>query len=111
MPGILKTVAANKKMSLPIKIFEISDIIVKDSSKGLLNILLSYNNILSIETGARNERRLCAINYNKCPGFEVVHGLLDRIMQVLNITEDSKNGYCIAPATGKSLLLLFTYSS
>uniref|UniRef100_A0A8D0GBK3 Phenylalanine--tRNA ligase beta subunit n=1 Tax=Sphenodon punctatus TaxID=8508 RepID=A0A8D0GBK3_SPHPU len=33
LPGLLKTVAANRKMPLPLKLFEISDIVVKDSTK------------------------------------------------------------------------------
>ena len=33
----------------------------------------------------RNERHLCAINYGKNPGFETVHGLLDRVMQLLEV--------------------------
>ena len=41
------------------------------------------------DVGARNERRLCAVNYNKSPGFEVVHGLLDRIMQLLEVPFDA----------------------
>lgn len=35
IPGILKTIASNKNMPLPLRIFEISDVVVKDSSKGL----------------------------------------------------------------------------
>lgn len=34
LPGILKTIAANKKMPLPLKIFEISDVVLKDESAG-----------------------------------------------------------------------------
>lgn len=34
LPGILKTIAANKKMPLPIKIFEVSDVILKDAEAG-----------------------------------------------------------------------------
>ncbi|XP_057613900.1 phenylalanine--tRNA ligase beta subunit isoform X2 [Chionomys nivalis] len=34
LPGLLKTIAANRKMPLPLKLFEISDIVVKDPSKG-----------------------------------------------------------------------------
>ncbi|KFQ34593.1 Phenylalanine--tRNA ligase beta subunit, partial [Merops nubicus] len=30
LPGLLKTIAANRKMPLPLKLFEISDIVVKD---------------------------------------------------------------------------------
>ena len=35
LPGILKTIAANKNMPLPMKIFEISDVVLKDSTKGI----------------------------------------------------------------------------
>jgi len=74
LPGLLKTVAANRRMPLPLKLFEISDVVLKDSNR---------------DVGARNERRLCAINYNKLPGFEVVHGLLDRVMQLLEVPFDA----------------------
>lgn len=36
LPGILKTIAANKKMPLPIKIFEVSDVVLKDPKTGEL---------------------------------------------------------------------------
>jgi len=74
LAGLLKTLAANRKMPLPIKLFEISDVVVKDSSR---------------DVGTRNERRLCVVTYNKSPGFEIVHGLLDRVMQLLEIPFDS----------------------
>uniref|UniRef100_A0AAR5PQH1 Phenylalanine--tRNA ligase beta subunit n=1 Tax=Dendroctonus ponderosae TaxID=77166 RepID=A0AAR5PQH1_DENPD len=70
LPGILKTIAANKKMPLPLKIFEVADVVLKDAQT---------------EVGARNERRICAVNCNKNAGFEVVHGLLDRIMLLLEV--------------------------
>ena len=82
LPGLLKTVQANRKMPLPLKLFEISDVVLRDATK---------------DVGARNERRLCAVNYNKTPGFETVHGLLDRIMQLLEVppssSKDSLDGY------------------
>lgn len=70
LPGLLKTLANNKKMPLPLKLFEISDVVLLDENK---------------DVGARNERRFCAINCNKTPGFEVIHGLLDRFMTILNV--------------------------
>lgn len=76
--GLLKTLAANKKMPLPLKIFEVSDVILTDSEA---------------EVGARNERRVCAVNCNKLAGFEVVHGLLDRVMQLLEVRWDRMEGY------------------
>lgn len=81
LPGLLKTLAANKKMPLPQKLFEISDVVVKDST---------------VEVGARNRRHICAVYCNKSDGFEIIHGLLDRTLQVLeipwNLDKDS-NGY------------------
>jgi len=70
LPGILKTIANNKNMPLPLKLFELSDIVLKDAGR---------------DVGAKNERRLCAVNCGKTPGFEVIHGLLDRVMQILEV--------------------------
>lgn len=82
LSGLLKTVQSNRKMPLPLKLFEISDVVLKDQTK---------------DVGAKNERRLCAVNYNKTPGFETIHGLLDRVMQLLEIppasSKDSLDGY------------------
>ncbi|KAM5229305.1 phenylalanine--tRNA ligase beta subunit isoform 2-T2 [Ctenodactylus gundi] len=86
LPGLLKTIAANRKMPLPLKLFEISDIVIKDSSK---------------DVGARNYRHLCAVYYNKNPGFEIIHGLLDRIMQLLDVPPgEEKGGYVIKASEG-----------
>ncbi|XP_064385368.1 phenylalanine--tRNA ligase beta subunit-like [Halichondria panicea] len=84
LSGLLKTVAANKKMPLPMKIFEISDIVLKDTEK---------------DVGTRNHRRLCAVYYSRTPGFEVIHGLLDRVMQLLEVsfTKDG-SGYFLKAA-------------
>jgi phenylalanyl-tRNA synthetase beta chain len=86
LPGLLKTLAANKKMPLPLKLFEISDVVVKDSTA---------------EVGARNERHVCAVNCNKNAGFEVVHGILDRVMQVLEVPWDKANGYSLKASNGE----------
>ena len=85
LPGILRTVAANKHVPLPLKIFEISDVVVKENCPQLSKC-----------TGAKNQRFLCAINYNVKAGVEIVQGLLDNIMIALKIpfTEDTNSkGY------------------
>jgi len=74
LPGLLKTVSNNKNMALPLKLFEISDVVLKDSEK---------------DVGAKNERRLCVVNCGKTPGFEIIHGLLDRVMQILEVKPTS----------------------
>lgn len=63
LPGILKTVRENKAMRLPVGVFEVSDVALKDESR---------------ERKARNERRWAGVWINKTAGFEIVHGLLDR---------------------------------
>jgi len=83
LPGLLKTVQANRKMPLPLKLFEISDVVLKDAGA---------------EVGARNERHMAAVFYNKSPGFEIIHGLLDRIMQLLEVPpapSQDNSGYYI----------------
>lgn len=83
LPGVLKTISNNKSMPLPLKLFEVSDVMYCDKDK---------------DVGARNERRLCAVNYNKSSGFEVMKGLLDRVMQLLEVPfEKSERGYYIRP--------------
>lgn len=52
------------------------------------------------DVGARNERHFCAINYNKSPGFEIIHGLLDRFMQLLQVVYDKEVGYHIRAFDG-----------
>ncbi|KAJ1715540.1 phenylalanine--tRNA ligase subunit beta [Aspergillus flavus] len=68
LPGLLKTIRENKHHSVPMKIFEVSDVAFKD---------------LSLERKSRNERHFAAAWYGKNSGFEVVHGLLDRVMAML----------------------------
>lgn len=84
LPGLLKTIACSRNMPLPLKIFEVSDIVLNDKSS---------------EVGARNERHLAVVCYNKQSGFEIVHGVLDRIMQVLEVPW--KTGYELKHIEGK----------
>lgn len=55
------------------------------------------------DVGVRNSRRLCAVYYNKSPGFEVIHGLLDRTMQLLEVKPAHGDGYHIQAADGKEI--------
>ncbi|VEU20689.1 DEKNAAC101626 [Brettanomyces naardenensis] len=66
VPGILKTIKENKRHSLPIKVFEAGDIVLKDDS---------------LERKARNQRNWCAAYAGKVSGFELIQGLLGKVMQ------------------------------
>lgn len=86
VPGILKTIKENRKHSLPIKVFECGDIVLKN---------------LDLERRAFNRRNWCAIYAGKTSGFEFVQGLLGKIMQTMRTPwlEDpkimNKRGYWI----------------
>ncbi len=83
IPQMLKTVHANKRQPLPIKIFQVLDV-----------VLQCPNN----DVGARNERHLCALYCAQAADFEIIHGLLDRVMLMLNVPLDKQNGYYIQEA-------------
>ena len=65
------------------------------------------------DVGSRNERRFCAVYCSKTPGFEVTQGLLDRFMQLLNVspTEDKQSnpnqGYHIRARDGRPAFVSF----
>lgn len=103
LPGLLKTIRENKHHAVPIKIFECSDVAFKD---------------LALERKSRNERHFAAAWYGKTSGFEVVHGLLDRLMSMLKsafITGEEglqnpavgDSHYWIEELDGKSYMILF----
>ena len=91
LPGILKTIRENKKHSLPIRVFESADVAFKD---------------MTLERKSRNERHFAAANCGKSSGFEIVHGLLDRLMAMLStgVEEtgalEKKEGYWIEALEG-----------
>ena len=97
LPGMLKTIRENRKHTLPLRVFEVSDIVVKDPNE---------------ERQARNVRRVAGVFCGRKAGFEVVHGLLNRVMLGLGVAnlvnEKSKadTGYYIQEGEGASVLLL-----
>ncbi|GFZ43294.1 Phenylalanine--tRNA ligase beta subunit, partial [Saitozyma sp. JCM 24511] len=95
LPGMLKTARENRALPLPMKIFEVSDVAIQDPTA---------------ERKARNYRRLCAVYMDKKAGFEVAHGLLDRIMQILGVPflqtkeAEASYGYYITSADDPTYL-------
>ncbi|OIT38597.1 phenylalanine--trna ligase beta subunit, cytoplasmic [Nicotiana attenuata] len=66
MPGLLRTVGHNKDHPKPMKIFEVGDVVLLDGTK---------------DVGAVNRRHLAALYCGANSGFELIHGLVDRIME------------------------------
>jgi len=78
LPGVLRTLGHNKDAALPVRLFEVGDVVLLDGSH---------------DVGARNVRRLLALYCGTKGGFEVVHGLLDRVMEALDVRADPDVGY------------------
>ncbi|XVF57752.1 hypothetical protein PTKIN_Ptkin07bG0007500 [Pterospermum kingtungense] len=83
MPGMLKTVGHNKDHPKPIKIFEVGDVVLLDEKK---------------DVGASNHRLLGALYCGANSGFELIHSLVDRIMEVMGtpfVSVGNNTGYYI----------------
>lgn len=48
VPGLLKTLAANKKMPLPMKLFEVSDVVIRDESAGNNHVSIPVLTLCSV---------------------------------------------------------------
>ncbi|KAJ2629761.1 phenylalanine--tRNA ligase subunit beta [Coemansia sp. RSA 1290] len=86
LPGLLKTVRENKRYPVPIKVFEVSDVVNKDPST---------------ERGVRNRRHACALYASDEARFEIIQGLLDTVMESLGFTHCNKQqdrGYYLKEA-------------
>ncbi|CAN4113829.1 unnamed protein product [Withania somnifera] len=83
MPGLLRTVGHNKDHPKPIKIFEVGDVVLLDGTN---------------DVGAVNRRHLAALYCGANSGFELIHGLLDKIMEATGtdfVTAGNSRGYYI----------------
>ena len=90
IPGLLKTIEANKANQLPYKIFEINDVVVVDKSK---------------DVEACNKRKLCFAYSNTFSGFEILQGMLDKLMIKIGLKFNNDNdvmkSYTIKPSCDK----------
>ncbi len=64
MAGLLKALKTNRAAALPLRVFQVDDVVLRDATT---------------DTGARNERRICAAYTNKAAGLEVIHGARARM--------------------------------
>ncbi|PKS10331.1 hypothetical protein jhhlp_002082 [Lomentospora prolificans] len=91
LPGLLKTIRENTAHAVPLKVFEAADVVFKDESQ---------------ERKTRNERHFAAAWYGKTSGFEMVHGLLDRVLSMLKTAfvthEEGLSGKAGASLTASS---------
>lgn len=82
LPGLLKTLQHNKSASFAsgFKLFEISDIVLPDDEHAVTDTIV----------GAKNVRKLCAVYAGPTSGFEIIHGLVDRIMTLTEVAPEEE---------------------
>jgi phenylalanyl-tRNA synthetase beta chain len=80
LPGLLKTLQHNKSASFSngFKVFEISDIVLVDTERWVCETIV----------GTRNVRTVAAVYAGPTSGFEIIHGLVDRIFTLLQIAPE-----------------------
>lgn len=91
IPGVLKTIHSNRALPMPLQLFELSDVVLMDATS---------------DVGARNQRRLCAAYTGATAGFELIHGLLDRLLLQLGYEYSQielKENDCTFPPPALSL--------
>jgi phenylalanyl-tRNA synthetase beta chain len=80
LPGLLKTLQHNKSASFSngFKLFEISDVVVVDKEHVVTETIV----------GTKNVRKLTAVYAGPTSGFEIIHGLVDRIMTLTEVAPE-----------------------
>jgi phenylalanyl-tRNA synthetase beta chain len=80
LPGLLKTLQHNKSASFTngFKLFEISDVVLVDTEHVVCETIV----------GARNARRVCGVYAGPTSGFEIIHGLVDRVMTLTEVAPE-----------------------
>jgi len=76
LPGVLKTLRENRNVRLPLRLFEVGDVVRLEENSNI---------------GAVNERRLCAVHCGTSAAFEVVKALLDHVMLMLGVEPGDGN--------------------
>ncbi|RNC61879.1 putative mitochondrial phenylalanyl-tRNA synthetase [Trypanosoma cruzi] len=85
MPGILKTLNANKSHPLPLRFFECSDVVLIDNEKNFPPLIRPHSEYPNC--GACNQRHVAALHCcSENSGFEDIHGLVEFIMKKLSIS-------------------------
>jgi phenylalanyl-tRNA synthetase beta chain len=82
LPGLLKTLQHNKSASFAngFKLFEISDVVIPDDKHVVTETIV----------GTKNVRKACAVYAGPTSGFEIIHGLVDRIMTLTEVAPEKE---------------------
>ena len=88
LPGTLKTFNASKSLPLPMKLFEVSDVVMLDNSVNFPPSLDGTNRPKYNPTGCRNEKHVAALHCAvDTSGFEDIHGLVEYILGKIGVPQ------------------------
>jgi phenylalanyl-tRNA synthetase beta chain len=81
LPGLLKTLQHNKSASFTsgFKLFEISDVVVVDKEHVFTESIV----------GTKNVRKVAAVYAGPTSGFEIIHGMVDRLMTLTEVAPEA----------------------
>lgn len=91
LPGLLLMLAHHRAAALPLCLFEVADVVLCDSTQ---------------ETGARNERHVISVHSSIISAFEVIHGLLDRLMKMLGVSYKTQTEFNLKNSSFSNLDLM-----
>lgn len=96
LTGILKTLNANKSAPLPLRFFEVADVVLLDNEKNFPPILDTSMDKWYPPSGARNQRHLAAMTCGSAnnSSFEQTLGLTEYIMCKFDIPQKDAESSC-----------------
>ena len=104
LPGLLKCLVSNKKNKLPLKMFELSDVMLKVQNSEDLSGTWNHGKVFDPSIGAINQRRLSVTVSNvNSSGLDLVHGTLDFIFRKLYL--EGKYSYVLEKGNNPFLFL------
>lgn len=102
LPGLLKTFNASKSQPLPLRLFEIADIVKIDNEVNFPPLAECDRPVVYNKTGARNAKHFAALQCTTdSSGFEDIHGLVEYTMMKIGVpfsqaplADGSESYYC-----------------
>jgi len=97
LPGLLKTFQASKSNPLPLKLFEVADVVLLDNSTNFPAVAEEAHPAEYNACGSRNRRHFAALHCTaERSGFEDVHGLVEYVMMKIGVPQRADGAAAVA---------------
>jgi len=106
LPGLLKTLQASKSNPLPLKLFEVSDVVLLDNGANFPAVAEEGHPAAYNKCGGRNRRHFGALHCTaEGSGFEDVHGLVEYVMMKIGVPQHPDGGTAVEEDGGEYFYL------